>query len=126
MFSQDGFFSITAYDPVKGGDRVDAGDLIVVRGRVRADLERVATRIGDGEVLSTPRADYAYRMVVPRRSWASYLEAAVDEIDYVNFKDRVRGRLGSFRHDVLLSVWVTLRRLQEEPPSDPPGPRPAS
>jgi hypothetical protein len=31
-----------------------------------------------------------------------------------NFKDRGSERLGSFRHDVLMTVWSALRRLQSE------------
>ncbi len=44
---------------------------------------------------------------------AGYLAASVDEIDYLNFKDRVAKRLGKRRHDVLLSVWATLHGLEE-------------
>ncbi len=110
-------YSVTAYDPTKGGDRDDAADLLIVRARVRGDLERVARWIGSA-VLDTPSADYPFRVVASRRAWIDYLTAATFDVDYTNFKDRVSSRLGGFRHDVLLSVWSTLRRFEQEPQSN--------
>jgi hypothetical protein len=64
------------------------------------------------EILETSRSDYPFRIVCRRTDWARYLATSVGEIDYVNFKDRVAKRSGQGRHDVLLSVWATLRRLE--------------
>ena len=111
IITQDGFYSVTAYDPRKGGERNDAEELIVVRARVRADLERVSAWVG-GDVIATPNADYPFRVIARREAWNGYLTEATSEIDYFNFKNRVTDRLGSFRHDVLMAVWSTLRRLQ--------------
>ena len=78
-----------------------------------ADLERVSDWIGD-EILHTPSADYPYRTVATRAAWSAYLTSATNEVSYFNFKNRVTERLGSFRHDVLMTVWSALRRLQGE------------
>ena len=111
IITQDGFYSVTAYDPLRGGERSDAEGLVIVRTRDRADLERVSDWIGD-EVIATPAADCAFRIIASRNAWKSYLAQATDEIDYFNFKHRVAERLGAFHHDVLMTVWSALRRLQ--------------
>ena len=113
IHTQDGFFSVTAYDPRIGGEREDAADLLIIRARVREDLERIEQWIGSG-IIATPTADYAFRVIASRKTWNAYLSHATSQIDYFNFKDRVSSRLGSHRHDVLLSVWSDLRRLQGE------------
>ena len=113
IITQEGFYSITAYDPHRGGERADSDELIVVRARVREDLERITEWIGD-DILATPNADYPFRVITSRSSWVSYMTRATHEIDYFNFKNRVTDRLGSFRHDVLMTVWSALRRLQDQ------------
>ena len=60
IITQEGFYSVTAYDPQHGGERSDSDDLIIVRTRVRADLERITEWIGD-DILPTPNADYPFR-----------------------------------------------------------------
>jgi hypothetical protein len=102
---------LTTYDPERGGVRQDSDDLLVVRARVRDDLERAADWVGNA-ILETPRADYPFRVVASRQAWVNYLSHATTAIDYFNFKDRVAKRLGSHRHDLLMSVWSTLRGLQ--------------
>jgi hypothetical protein len=113
IITQEGFYSVTAYDPQHGGERSDSHELIIVRTRVRADLERITEWIGD-DILATPSADYPFRVVTSRSSWVSYMTRATHEIDYFNFKNRVAERLGSVRHDVLMTVWSALRQLQNQ------------
>ena len=103
---------MTAYDRRIGGERDDAAGLLVIRARVREDLERIEQWIGS-DILATPTADYPFRVVASRDAWNSYLAYATSKIDYFNFKNRVNQRLGSRRHDVLLPVWGNLRRLQQ-------------
>ena len=113
IITQEGFYSVTAYDPQHGGERSDSDELVIVRTRVRADLERITEWIGD-DILATPKADYPFRVITSRSSWVSYMTRATHEIDYFNFKNRVAERLGSVRHDVLMTVWSALRRLQNQ------------
>ena len=109
----DGFYSVTAFDERRGiparcrRARRGAGSR---EGRPRAPL---AIRSSRRDPRDSPSA-YPFRIVCRRDEWARYLAASVDEIDYLNFKDRVAQRLGKRRHDVLLSVWATLRRLEED------------
>ncbi len=113
VLTVDGFYSVTAFDEKRGGPRADANELVIVRARVKDDLERLVRSLPNLEILATPRSDYPFRIICRRDQWAGYLATSVGEIDYVNFKDRVAKRLGKGRHDVLFSVWAMLRRLEE-------------
>jgi hypothetical protein len=104
---------VTAYDESRGA-QPGGGEFVVVRTRVRDDLTRLSGWIHDAEIVATPSADYPFRIVCGRDEWARYLVAMTEAIDYTNFKQRVGERLGTRRHDVLLSVWTTLRRLETE------------
>lgn len=102
----DGFFSAVA-------DRSDP-DFILVRARLRSDLERLGTVIATEAPLYTPLADYPWRIRVPRRFWVSYVSRSADSVDYDNFKEAAVGVLGDARGPVLLSVWAELMRLEGE------------
>lgn len=108
LFTVDGFFSAVQ-------DRDDP-ERIIVRGRVREDLERLVERLSptaglaDPEIVATPMADYAFRVFVDRSVWAGYVSAAAWKIDYPNFK--ARAAHGPGRFDAYHAVWATLSRWQ--------------
>jgi hypothetical protein len=91
VFTVDGFYSVFQQTEFCSPDEV------VVRSRVREDLERMLARLErvfvDGEVppsiLSFVGTDYAYRAVVKRSEWADYLKGAGKDVTYP-----VRGGLG--------------------------------
>src|SRR5438477_11825457 len=49
VFTQEGFFSVTAYEETRGGARLDGDELVVVRTRVRDDLTRLSPWIPAAE-----------------------------------------------------------------------------
>jgi hypothetical protein len=53
------------------------------------------------------------RVVVSKEAWTAALARLASEIDYTNFKDAVERKQGKRRHDVYMSVWGTLLRLEE-------------
>ena len=72
-----GFFSI-----VKKG----APETWQVRARAARDLERLlAAAQLKTEILATPQADYACRVVVDREQLARVFAALADSIDYSNY-----------------------------------------
>lgn len=99
----DSFLSIVAI----AGPTADPAQLLV-RARVAGDIERVFPQ---AKVTHTPKADYAYRTTLPRTQVASALTAAVDTIDYTNFKNSVPDRA---RHDAYLACWLAMHDLQTQ------------
>jgi len=97
----DSFLSIVALE----GPTADPAQLLV-RARVAGDIERV---FPTATVAHTPKADYAYRTILPRTMVATTLAAAVEAIDYTNFKNSVPDQA---RHDAYLECWTAMHDLQ--------------
>lgn len=96
-------------------------DTLLVRARVRGDIERVFAGAGM-KVSRTPNADYLYRAELPRKRVADILRRAVEGIDYPNFKGSVRerDRLSTY-HDVwdVMYDWQHRRDVADILPADP-------
>lgn len=84
----------------------DCPDLLMVRARVKGDIERVFPK---ARVSYTPERDYAYRALVPRDVVGAALSARAIGIDYGNFKDSVHEPR---RKSIYSRVWETLLDLQ--------------
>jgi hypothetical protein len=110
LFTTDGFYSAVE-------DRDDPS-MMVVRARVKQDAFTLQDRLQDQrcyvEVKHTPDRDYAYRLFVPRLSWATYLQNAVERIDYNNFKDAVHQQQDRDRDIAYGDVWATMWQFQHE------------
>lgn len=107
LFSEQGFFSIVAHR--------DRPNYLLVRARVRADLERLLTH--DKSIASvptiehTPVADYPYRVTLARNALAMLVFEQVQTIDYPNFKDRVAEREPE-RARIYHDVWAVIRWME--------------
>jgi hypothetical protein len=105
VFSRTGFVSIVEHKTVPGK--------LIVRARVREDLEQFAKLLDDitGEghaVRETPSHDYRFRTTATKDAAAQALARQVTDLDYMNFKDAVHG--DPQRDDAYLSplanVWL--------------------
>lgn len=114
------FFALSQFE----ADRIDYRppgynpDLtyVQVRARVKDDLEDLRPYTTNFEVMTNPKADYAYRLVVPREEFAAYLFDAAMSIDYPSYKTSVFERartLASERYHALDSAWRAFAELQD-------------
>jgi hypothetical protein len=103
VFTTFGFFSVVQH---RGKP-----DRLLVRGRVRADVEALARRLVE-PLQHTPNADYPYRVEVDRLDFATVMTEAVDGVDYDNFKNAVAEQQGAVRATVYHDVWQDLLLLQ--------------
>ena len=110
LITKSGFLSV-----VQNLDSKGPGDALLVRGRVRGDLEHfadVAVRLGERpEIVETPRADYGFRLTTSRAVLAAYLAGQVGALDYPNFKSEV-AKDDPERAHVYSRVWGVLRDLR--------------
>lgn len=91
----------------------DLDDKLVVRARIKGDIERV---FGPNvKVERTPMRDYLYRAYVRREDVAHALMAEVFQLDYGNFKDSVRE---NDRHSAYAAIWNIMYRLQNSKQGD--------
>lgn len=102
-----GFYSVV--------EDLDGRERLLVRARVRRDLEALADLIPGLAVEETPERDYRFRASVTREAWAAAAVELAREIDYPNFKNEVARRQGGERAHLYAEVWVSLLRLQQSP-----------
>ena len=99
-----GFYSVVAHRELP--------DTMLVRGRVRADLDALGDLIPGLAVYEDRGADYRYRAIVSSPAWRAALDVMASEIDYDNFKNAVAERQGHGRARVYGEVWSVLHPLQ--------------
>lgn len=124
IFTRDGFFSAVEHE----SDR----DMLLIRARVKDDLEALADRLGDRrrdlgaeverfEIEHTPTGDYHWRMPMWRYDWCAYIAEQARQIDYTT---NVKGTLDKGepdRHDFLFDVWDAGHRFQSRRNGTPVG-----
>ena len=98
IFLSNSFISVVAVRDVPGE--------LLVRGRVKGDIERV---FKDARVKTTPAADYRFRAWIPAPEVAKVIAEKISSIGYDNFKSSVAEQ---DRHDAYLRVWTTMNILQ--------------
>ncbi len=116
IFLNDAMLSIVAppQDTVAA-----AQNKLLVRGRLKGDIERVFPKAA---VTETPQRDYRFRALIDRTAVREALAAEVDRITYGNFKDSVQD---DGRHDAYFGAWRSMHSLQQERAMNPPGRRKA-
>lgn len=128
-FGVEGFTSTIAYkrqwDRTGLGDRVadaDEGQLLLVRCRLREDMERFVARLNvekehrfsDEEIkyAVTENGDYRFRTVITRLEFGWYMGQSIGRIKYDNFKSEATRVSGHAYHDMLMGIWSKTRREQ--------------
>jgi hypothetical protein len=102
-----GFFSVVAAQ--------DDPERLVVRSRVRSDLEALRERyLPDIEIVEGAGTDYRYRSFVAKTDFEPAAARLVADIDYTNFKNAVAERQGHARAGVYSKVWSVLYELQRD------------
>jgi hypothetical protein len=108
IFTLDGFFSAVQ-------DKTDPGR-IMVRSRVREDLEKMLARLDmkETEILAWAGTDYAYRVFINRSAWCGYLETMSADLNYTNFKAAAVDHQDHARSKAYYTVWRRLYEWQEQ------------
>jgi hypothetical protein len=100
IFTLDGFYSVVQdhKDPM----------IVWVRARAYEDLERLRKKLKvKTKIRKTPDHDYAYRVRMHKKRWRSYVNKAVTDVQYTNFKAAVgkQGKWGKERASLLSAIW---------------------
>lgn len=106
IFCKPGFFSVV---------QADGGEKLMVRARVREDLDRLREGYAPelSETVATATTDYPYRAFISHEAFAKALARAAVDIDYRNFKDMVERTLGLARHLLYARVWQVMYGAEE-------------
>lgn len=106
----DAFLSIVdqrAADSKRFNTSPEPNDILVVRARVKGDIERVFG--SDTRVVSLKHRDYLFRAYLTRQQVMDAIMCEIMSLDYGNFKDSVRE---DDRHDAYASIWSVMYRFQ--------------
>jgi hypothetical protein len=93
-------------------------DELLVRTRSKVDIDKLKQKLKaeyqfNGEVIETPKADYAYRMICTREIFASFIANAAMELDYDNFKNTIP-RIDYQRHEAYMKCWESMYEWQRD------------
>lgn len=107
LMTNKGFFSVV--EKKKGEFQI--------RARVRGDLVNLQMGTGVGKnIISTPDADYAYRLVVNRDEMIAAVTWLAEQVDYNNFKGAINNIPDQrAKHDPYLKVWGVLHSALQPP-----------
>jgi hypothetical protein len=111
LYLNTGFYSVVHKPPCKENE-------LLVRTRCKDDIDKLQKMLKgkyryDGEVVESPKADYAYRMIVSREVLALFLATALLDLDYDNFKNTVYGK-DYQRHDAYMRCWEAMHAWQRD------------
>lgn len=107
IIARSGFLSIVQHR--------DSPDLMMVRARRREDLVDSFEGLVD-EIAEDPKADYRWRLTVPRAAVAEFLLDAIADVDYDSHVKEVTAGDDNERYSAYLDVWSALLRLQTGTP----------
>lgn len=126
VFTKKSFLSVVEYDPSK--DLVHdspfrkmtsrKGTHLLVRARVRADLEPLRSVVKNLVISEDKIADYQFRAVLPRAKFEKFMATQVHDIDYgSHFKEVVKANAteSSLRYRAMMNVWSDMLVLQPLP-----------
>lgn len=102
IFTEIGFFSAVCTE--------DDLSVVMVRGRVKKDLERLIDAINQlgldpPEILEWKHRDYPYRILLLQEEWADVLAFLAKRVAYTNFKNRVKEVDGQERASLYSRIW---------------------
>lgn len=118
LVTRVGLMSIVQAGP-EPGKRSGTPRKLMVRARVRRHLELLQRDHPSLRrypiIQSEPGRDYAFRMIVPRTTFARVMAALVSSIDYGNFKSACATSpdLDPAYNTALHDVWALFRKLQK-------------
>jgi len=84
---------------------------VVVRARVKEDLESLFGKDHAEDIIETDDSDYRFRLFLDQAYVAAVIEDRVMNIDYDNFKNSVKQ---SWRKMAYTQIWNIMHRVQED------------
>lgn len=111
LYVKTGFYSIVHKPPCGENE-------LMVRVRCKDDMDKLRKQLNaeyefNGEVIDSPKADYAYRMIIPRKILASFLANEAMVMDYDNFKSTI-GHRDYRRRDAYMRCWEAMYEWQRD------------
>jgi hypothetical protein len=84
-----------------------------VRARDCKSLASLSKETG-AEIITTPLADYPYRLAITTDQFANWAERQAKSVDYKNFKSEVADTRGYGFAKALNKVWSAMHEVEDE------------
>lgn len=107
LFTQYGFYSVAQHN--------ENSDAFLVRARIKNDLENLLrlTQI-ETPISETPRAEYAYQVLLSRAEWERTSQILACAVDYPSFMDHVYDLPDQCTKTVAyMNIWTTMKSITE-------------
>lgn len=118
IFTKYGFYSVVCARIGNGWDKQVDTNRLMVRARLKQHLDNLILRfpvLKSCELIETPHNDYRFRLFVEKTVWSEIAEQLAEELDYDNFKDKVKQHLGDKKYEKCLGrVWSIMYEFQED------------
>jgi hypothetical protein len=117
LFTRYGFYSIACADDATA---VVDEEPMMIRARSRDHLQNLKARfpvIAEAEILTLAHRDYGWRLILPKKVWASIVADLVDEQQWSNFKNEVARHQRSAGSDychALHEIWQIMYEFQQK------------
>lgn len=108
ILSKHGFYAVA--------ENRDDKSTVIVRARVRKDLERFVVLVpGGAKITYHHNYDYPYRIIIGKGPYVDAMVQIASNVDYDNFKSLITKLYGHARHMVYMTVWSALKKLEANP-----------
>ena len=114
VFTRYGFFSFVC--PSQDDGSVDSKK-VAIRARSENHLRRLQGRFSDlaaEKIITTPRGDYPYRIILSKQRWAQIIGELALEVDWTNFRNEVaahQGADGQSYLEAIHDVWDRMAHI---------------
>jgi hypothetical protein len=103
IFTLDGFYSVVEDWSNK--------NFVYARSRNAGDIDRLIRRLNSGaKRKNTPERDYPFRVRLRKKAWRRYVNRAVTDLRYTNFKSAVhdKNKDGWERAMTMTRIWSAI------------------
>lgn len=73
-----------------------------------SNIEAISKLFPDTDITETPNRDYRFRIVVPKQVAMAFIYAALETVDYPNFKDAIDD---DNVHKLVYETWLSRVRI---------------
>lgn len=116
IFTKNGFFSVVCARKNEGLSQDIDQSKLMIRSRSKKHLKNLieeSKQLTDCEIVEMSHADYKYRIFVDKNIWADVMKDIVEDIDYSNFKNKVKKNLqDSSFNSSLGEIWSVMYDYQ--------------
>lgn len=117
IFTKNGFFSVVCARKNEGLSHEIDESKFMIRARSKEHLKNLIEdykQLSNCKIVEMSHSDYKYRIFVDKNIWTDVMKDVVEDIDYSNFKNKVKKNLHDSSFDSSLGeIWSVMYDYQK-------------